>query len=110
MALSASSGTSRLHWDAENGWLLDVVAALPDQALRKVAQIALTTQKQRFHSLPPGDRKDQLAGAIRALMRGEIRQRVIGKRGDGRGDIVLFNSEKKEHGEHNRLILDLGGR
>ena len=98
---------SRLYWDAENGWLLDVPVAYDQRAMFNIAQWAIPRQVERWRCLPPSEKKEQLANAIRQLEKGLIRQRVVGYRGNGEGDIVLFNSEKEKS---DRLILDLGNK
>ena len=85
----------RLHWDAENGWILDVPQALPPGALRKAVDWSLPHQVQRFHGLPPGGKKDELKAAILKLKNYEVQQRVVGARGDGKGDMVLFSSNRE---------------
>ncbi|HEV8642073.1 MAG TPA: hypothetical protein VGV13_13315 [Methylomirabilota bacterium] len=73
----------RLHWDAEHGWLLDVPVTLGREQLRRIAAWALPKQIDRYRSLPPGDRKDDLGRAIERLGRSEIRQRLVDHDGDG---------------------------
>lgn len=73
----------RLHWDAVIGWIVDVPVTLSPQQLARIAQWALPKQRDRYCSLPPGVRRDELARAITLLERGEIRQRLIDHDGDG---------------------------
>lgn len=82
----------RLHWDAEQGWMLDVPAMLSAPALQRVIDYALPHQVDRYRSLPPGAKKDELKGAIEALIVGKIKQLLVGPRGDGKGDLPLFTA------------------
>jgi hypothetical protein len=85
----------RLHWDAEKGWLLDVPWGVSESMLRRVAEYAVPRQIDRWKSLPPGDKKEDLKLAIQKLQRFEIKQNIVGPRGDGLGDLVLFSGSKE---------------
>lgn len=76
-------GPCRLHWDSTNGWVLDVPTAITNEQLHRVARWAAPRQIERWRSLPPGDRKDELARAIELLKQGKIAQRLIDDDGDG---------------------------
>lgn len=84
----------RLHWDAEAGWLLDVPWAMPQAMVRGAVDWALPKQIQRYNGLPAGDKRDELKTAIEALRRYEVRQNVVGARGDGKGDLELFQARR----------------
>ena len=86
----------RLHWDADKGWILDVPMALPDSALRKAVDWALPHQKQRLMGLPLGPKRDELTAAIKQLSEYKVNQRVIGARGDTKGDQVFFEATERE--------------
>ncbi|GEM_PF-6396286 len=81
--LYAKRGACRLHWDAERGWVLDVPTVIAQAQLRRVAQWALPRQIERWRSLPPGDRKDELGRAIEQLKQMRITQRLIDHDHDG---------------------------
>ena len=82
----------RCTWDAgRNYWLLDVPHALPQQALEKAREHVLRVQKDRFLGLPAGFKRDELREAIQRLTEPDgLRQRVVGERGDSKGDLVAF--------------------
>lgn len=91
MSLMIPPKNVRLHWDSENGWILDVPWVLPDDFLRRVVRYSLPKQKDRWMSLPAGDKRDDLGLAIRNLERFEVRQNVVGSQGNGTGDLVVFS-------------------
>lgn len=101
-------GTLRLHWDEELGWLLDVPMVLSDSALRYVVEThCVPKQVDRYNSLPAGtDKKEQLRAAIVKLKRLEVRQKVVGPRGDSKGDLCLFSSktERQKHFSFGKAI------
>jgi hypothetical protein len=73
----------RLHWDAEIGWVVDVPFCLPEATISRVVAISLPKQLDRLRSLPPGDRKAELARAIKLLQAGKVEQRLVDANGDG---------------------------
>lgn len=81
--LYTERGACRLHWDHARGWIIDVPTAVTSQQLVRIAQWALPRQIERWRSLPPGARKDELEGAIALLRQGRIAQRLIDHDGDG---------------------------
>jgi hypothetical protein len=85
----------RLHWDAETGWILDVPFLLPKQALKNAVDHAIPKQIDRWRSLPMGPKKDELSMAIKKLQQYQIQQNLVGPRGDGKGDLVLFSGKKE---------------
>lgn len=85
----------RLHWDAVEGWLLDVPLYLPNHILANVVRWAYPRQLDRLRSLPPGARQDELKAALPLLRQGKLTQRVVGQRGDGKGDLLIFSSGAK---------------
>lgn len=72
----------RLHWDAVDGWLLDVPVVLPSIPQPAIDWM-VKQQIERWRGLPPGEKKDQLAGAIKDLQAGKIRQLLKDHDGDG---------------------------
>lgn len=84
----------RCTWDAgRNYWMLDVPHALPQRALEKAREHILLVQKGRFRALPPGDKRDELRDAIVRLEQPDgLRQRVVGERGDNKGELVVFSA------------------
>ncbi len=80
----------RLHWDSERGWIVDVPVAVSSAQLAQIAAWAVPRQIDRWRTLPAGDRKTELERAIKLLQAGKISQRVVGERGDGKGDILAF--------------------
>jgi hypothetical protein len=84
-------GFSRLVWNADLGWVVEVETLLSAEQLRGVCDFAILHQVGRYRSLPPGAKKDELAGAIRELRAYRITQRLVSSK-DGTG--VLFRSDK----------------
>lgn len=85
----------RLHWDAETGWVLDVPKALDKGTLhRLVTGWCFKQQHIRWLGMPPGDKKEELGRALVLLRDGKVQQRVVGMRGDGRGDIVAYDGAR----------------
>lgn len=93
--LSIPPKNLRLHWDAQQGWILDVPWLLPAAAVRNAAGLAVKKQIDRWRSLPLGEKKDELKEAIEKLQRGEVQQRVVGPKGDGKGDLLLFSGMRR---------------
>lgn len=87
----------RLHWDAENGWLLDVPFMLSRPQLAHILDWSLPRQVDRLRSLPPNtDKHRELKAAIELLRQGKVTQNIVGARGDGKGDIVVLNAKRPE--------------
>lgn len=84
----------RLHYDAEHGVMIDVPFALPEWALKTAIEKAIPKQIDRYRTLPAGPKRDELKSVIEKMQAGQVHQNVVGSRGDGKGDIVLFNSDK----------------
>lgn len=83
----------RLHWDAENGWLIDVPTTLTNEQLGRIVKWALPRQIDRWRSLPHGEKREQLAGAIKDLQAGKIHQCLLDTEGDG--TLVPFASTER---------------
>lgn len=79
----------RLHWTG-NGWILDVPVALSAPATARAVAWSLARQIDRWRSLPPGEKREELSRAIAELRRGNLTQRIVGMRGDGKGDIIAY--------------------
>lgn len=94
MALMIPPKNLRLHYDAERGWLLDVPWLLPTSVVRRVVELAVPKQIDRWRSLPAGEKRDDLKNAIEKLQFFAVQQNVVGTRGDGTGDLVLFDGRK----------------
>lgn len=98
--------SSRLYWRAEPGvWFLDVPTGLPQSVAVRVAVANVSRLVEKFRTLPPGDRKDDLKLAIEALQAGKVQQRVVGERGNSRGDLKLFEAPRP-HNE--RKVISIG--
>jgi hypothetical protein len=93
----------------EEGWILDVPVYLPETALPGVMRWALPRQVDRWRSLPPGDRKDELGGAIALLKAGKITQKIVGARGDGKGDIVVLQAKPPDSRPRHIAVNGFGG-
>jgi hypothetical protein len=97
----------RLHWSAEDGWMVDVPATLSAPALKRVIAWALPRQVDRYRTLTPGPKRDELKGALERLRAGIVEQRVVGDRGDGKGDMLLFSAPRPAE---DRKIISIGTR
>jgi hypothetical protein len=87
----------RLHWDAEQGWLLDVPFMLSKPMFARAIEWSVPRQVDRLRSLPPNtDKHRELKAAIEELRAGKVCQNVVGARGDGKGDIVSFQAKRPE--------------
>ncbi len=84
-------GSSRLVWNADLGWIVEVETLLSADQLRRVCDFAIPHQIARHRSLPLGAKKDELTGAIQLLRAYRITQRLVSSK-DGTG--VLFRSDK----------------
>lgn len=81
----------RLHWDAVNGWMVDVPTPLTERQLQGIIDWSVPKQIDRWRSLPVGDKKDQLELAIKDLMAGKLNQRVL----DEHGVFNIFKSTER---------------
>lgn len=84
----------RLHWDDTAGWILDVPWMMPLDFVKRTIEYALPRQIDRWRSLPPGDKKDALKSNIELLQQGKVTQKIVGARGDGKGDIIIHSGMK----------------
>lgn len=90
----------RLYWRApeegtDSGWFLDTPLLLTGAQLHSLIRRSfLPKQIDRFRSLPPSDKKDQLKLGIEQLKRGEVRQRLVDAAGGTNGDLVVFAAAK----------------
>lgn len=71
----------RLHWDALNGWVVDVDVLLSGIQIDRLCEWAIPRQVIRYRSLPQGDKKEELGRAIELLKKRQVRQRLIEKQG-----------------------------
>lgn len=94
MAVMIPPKTLRLRYSVEGGWVVNVPWLMPVGFVRGVARWAVKRQKDRYRACPPGEKKDQLKVAIERLMRCEIEQNVVGTRGDGTGDLLIFAGKR----------------
>jgi len=86
---------SRFYWRADPGvWFFDVPMGLPSSVVRKLAADNVPKLIEKFRTLPPGDRKDDLKKAIEALSSFKIVQRIVGARGNSKGDLKLFEAPR----------------
>jgi len=95
----------RLHWDAVEGWLLDVPVAQPPHIIQRVIDWSVPKQVDRLRALPPGEKKEELTKAIQLLQAGQLKQRLVGFCGDGKGDLVMFEAQRPHD---DRKIISVG--
>lgn len=97
---------SRLYWRAEPGvWFFDVPTGIPQAVAERVAIAHVPRLVDKFRTLPPGDRKDDLKRAIEALQAGKVLQRIVGERGNSIGDLTLFEAPRPHD---QRKVISIG--
>lgn len=97
---------TRIYWRAEPGvWYFDVQAGLPQSVAVRVASFYVPKLVEKFRTLPPGDKKEDLKRAIEALQSGKVVQRIVGSRGDSRGDLTLFEAPRPHD---QRKVISIG--
>lgn len=98
--------TSRLYWRADPGvWFFDVPTGIPQAVAERAAIANVPRLVEKFRTLPPGDRKDDLKRAIEALQAGKVQQRVVGERGNSLGDLKLFEAPRPHD---QRKVISIG--
>lgn len=81
----------RLLWKKEQDrWHIETAVGLNEFQIQRIIQWALPRQIDRYSGLPSGDRKDDLGHAIELLKQGKVIQKIVGFRGDGKGDIIAY--------------------
>lgn len=65
--------------DERNGLVLDTPMGLNALQMSSACAFAAKVYKQRYESLPPGDRKDTVLKGLTALRDGNVVQRVVGR-------------------------------
>lgn len=83
-----------VRWIPDAGWVLEVPAAVGARELEAAKTYALAQWKRYYGSMQRGDKKDELKRLIEVLQRDGLQQRVVGARGDGKGDIELYLGRK----------------
>jgi hypothetical protein len=91
----SSAKPLRLHWDAETGWVIDTPTGLSQPQIDRIVAWSLPKQIDRWRSLPPSEKKVELESAIDLLRAGRVSQRIVGERGDGKGDVVAFEATER---------------
>jgi hypothetical protein len=94
MSIMVPPRSVRLHWDHQAGWILDVPWMMPDDFVKKTIDYAIPRQIDRWRSLPPGSKKDDLEASIKLLQQHKVTQKIVGARGDGKGDIIIHSGMK----------------
>ena len=103
----------RVHWKADIGWIIDVPILYPEFVTNRVAEKMLKIQLDRWRTLIPGEVKDECLRTIEDLNpiaadqlrkdngililrpnipKRRIQQRIVGQRGDCKGDMVAFQA------------------
>lgn len=87
-----------VHYDVVNDrWIADISEPLSQFQLKVVAQRVFKINKERWTGLPPGDKKEFIGKALKALQEGRIEQRFASKKQgveafkstEGTGKIIL---------------------
>lgn len=78
-----------VHYDDELGWIADVPSALPEHALRALADYVYTVNFQRVRGMPRGETRDRMQRRLVELRTSGIQQRVHSRNGIG-----LFESKR----------------
>jgi hypothetical protein len=89
-----------VHYDAELGWVADVLTALPESALQSLVEFVLAVNEQRVVGMPPGDTRELMRTRLAELRHSGIQQRVHGVHGiglfeatRGTGKLISIGSE-----------------
>lgn len=104
--------TQPLRWNRErNRWYLCVPVAVSAPMLQRMVDWAVPRLVDKWRGLPSGDKKLDLEMAIKRLRDDlAIDQHVVGTRGDGNGDIVLFQGKSDlQEPAHLYSFLSQGG-
>jgi hypothetical protein len=81
------------HYDGEKDtWYVRVPFALPATALERVRDWIFKVNHDRMVACSPGDKKEYLKKALKALTEGRVEQMVTNK-----GEQVLFASTEREN-------------
>ena len=80
----------RMSYRLNEGWYLDVEEPLPQVAVNSAIAFGIKVNMERYHALPPGDRKDELRGALKDLMAGNVKQRIIAEKNK---EYTIFKGE-----------------
>lgn len=90
--LSSANSPLRMWWAGDEiGWVIDTTFGLSKQMMAKCEEFQLGVQKDRLHSLLPGERRDECLRTIKALENHRIRQNIVGV-----GDHPLFDAYKSD--------------
>lgn len=95
MSVLSPPRSLRLHWDDTSGWILDVPWMMPADFVKRTVDYAIPRQIDRWRSLPIGDKKNALEASIKLLQQYQVTQKIVGARGDGKGDIVIHSGMKR---------------
>lgn len=68
--------------DSMGTWVMQVPFALPAPALRKAMKFIEALTLDRLKGAIPGDKKDRLGRALKAIQSGKIQQCFVGRQGD----------------------------
>jgi hypothetical protein len=80
------------HYDGEKDtWFVRVPFALPTPALQRAKDWIFKVNHDRMVSCSPGDKKDYLKKALKALAEGRFEQLITHK-----GEQVIFSSTERE--------------
>lgn len=79
---------TRLHWDAQKGFIVYTKIGLSQNQMERIAMWALPRAIDRYRGMPQGDLKEQFGKSIKQLKEGQIRQLLV-------GDADLFKSTER---------------
>lgn len=75
----------------EHGWVIEHDLPLSPREIQFAKEFTLKVQRDRLKTLPPGDRKEECARTIAALVMDRVTQNICKT-----GDIVLYDAWKSE--------------
>lgn len=80
----------RVHWDAEQGWVVDTQIALSPAQLQRVIAHTKRIQSERVLAMPRGDRKDQATQALKSLSLRSLKVNLLPESGYSEGERELY--------------------
>lgn len=73
----------RVYWDAEHGWTIDTPVALVGPQLARVCEWVRKVQRERVLAQPHGERREQMAAALKALSPRTLHQNLMHSKTEG---------------------------
>lgn len=97
----------RVRWLGTT-WLVEAPVALSKGQLQRVAKFIEKTQRDRWISLPHGEKREECLKTLEALQEGKLVCRVVASKG---GEVAAFQSTDRTRPERSFFYesLNVGG-